>query len=206
MGENVFSFEGMTKLEHLQTLQLFVPYNSVLKFEFKPGIRFNELVKLEICCECSIQRSEELRRLWAMWPKLQHLRLKVLNMTYEVFERIEKCKLLRHIDISHNVPCIYNKCFGFIAQGCPELEFLDLWYSLNPVYNNVRLLAPCKKLRCLWLEDLSIIDISLIHRILPNLAELNTTHCNTMCPNDIQKVQQQMKSLNIIWVKSDRSW
>ena len=198
---NVISFEGMNKLEHLQTLQIFVKGYSLIKFESNPAICFNELVKLEIHSSIDTLRTDELRRLWPMCPKLQHLKLRAFHLTDEVFQEIGKCKFLKHIDISYNVPGFFNECLEFIAEGCPDLEFLDLSSEMIPFEYKLCLLAPCKKLRCLWLKCHIIRrpDLLLIPTQFPNLAELNIRHCRAVTPKAVKRLQRQLKSLNIIW-------
>ena len=189
----------LTYLQELDTIQLCVSSKANIIIGKISYFGFRNLVKFEIYSLGTFSNFD-VRIIWSICPNLQHVRLRTTNLLDEAFQGIGKCKFLKHLDLSFNFPGLYDACLQYVAQGCYNLEFLDMSYSCKAINYNLEILGKCSQLRYLWLrhQEVTTQNLESIPKLFPNLIELNLMDASPLPEKDVSKLKRIMPNLNIL--------
>ena len=192
----------IAKLSSISTLEnLHLDFSSSVGFAvvFHPvnQVQFQRLVKLEIICRDAIHSFDGLL---SAGNNLQFLKILTAYLSEIDLIGLEECRELKHLDLCNNFPLLGNQTLWRIAQGCHELEFLDLsyWENKNPL--DLEILRPCSKIRCLRLNGPTITDSQLreIPSIFTNLLKLHIRNCRYVTEDGVATLRSLMPDLRII--------
>ena len=160
-------------------------------------VQFQRLVKLEIL---SFILEDCLTGLLSACKNLQFLKILAVNMLCRDLIGLEECRKLKHLDLSENYPGVGNVTLLRIAQGCHELEFLDLSYWSDGNLLDLEVLRPCSKIQYLRVDGFPIRDSQLreIPSIFVNLLELHIANCEYVTEDGVITLKSLMPNLRII--------
>jgi hypothetical protein len=119
------------------------------------------LVKLEIVTKGSIANSS-IKCFFHFSPNLQHVKLQTKDLTDEYFITIDRCQRLKYIDISFDV-LPTDLSVKYIADGCAELQFVDVSYWYWMIENILNILSSLKQIRELRIDCYNFISIQFQH-------------------------------------------
>jgi hypothetical protein len=132
-------------------------------------------------------------------PVLEHLDLEGnAKLRCRGLRNISTCKMLKHLDVSM-CKQLGRKAIKYVAEGCPELHYLDV--SSIPMSESMfRQILRCRKLNTLSIIgcDSTGINLKLISTYIPGLLYLYIGPEFQLSDEVISEVQQRMPHLNII--------
>jgi hypothetical protein len=131
-------------------------------------------------------------------PSLEHLNL---QRNYELHCRalrnISSCKLLKNLNLSNCIK-LGKKAMKFVAEGCPELQNLNI----SGIYisdSMLRQILRCRKLKTLLMEecDLSGINLGLISAYITDLLHSHNGPGFEFLTDFMEKLQRDMSYFDI---------
>ncbi|PSN35375.1 hypothetical protein C0J52_19278 [Blattella germanica] len=168
--ESTFDMSFLGKLINLNTLQLQCFHNCSLHCSIPNQIYYN-LVKLEMVgCGDSIQFF--MNDMLKSCPKLKHLNIQEIDLEDENLINISCCKSLTYLDVSDSY-IISDSLIKYVANGCHNLEFLDVSYCDNMTSNIIEILTPCRYLQCLHINGIPELynSFTKIPKLFPYIKE-----------------------------------
>jgi Leucine-rich repeat (LRR) protein len=115
-----------------------------------------------------------MKKIMMHCPSMTHLDLEGNNgLDCRGLRALHSCEMLRHLDVSYCQELGGSRAFKYIADGCPNLDHLDV--SGNSITNGVfRQILRCRNLKTLFMKDCDLerIDLKLISTSLPGLKDL----------------------------------
>jgi Leucine-rich repeat (LRR) protein len=131
-------------------------------------------------------------------PLLTHLDLEGNEeLRCRGFRNIRFCKMLKYLDVSNSKE-IGTKAIKYVAEGCPELQHLDV--SGIPISDSMfRQILRCRNLKTLFMKDcdLTRINLKLISTNISGLLRLYIGP-HFQLQNEVKnEMRQQMRNLTI---------
>jgi hypothetical protein len=191
--------DSLTRLQNLECLQLYIHHNRDTQRSLRARYTSNmpRVVKLEIVSSFSFSNSS-ISRMISCCPNLQYLKIQTAALNDECFTTIDNCNSLKHIDISCNY-LLTDDTVKYIANGCAELEFLDVSSCIAMTERIVSFLKPLKRIQELRLDHhkLSVQRFRSIPVQLPSVRILSIDSCSQLSAADIHDLATRYPNLQL---------
>jgi hypothetical protein len=189
--------DSLTRLQNLECLQLYIHHNRDTPKSLRAKRNMPHLVKLEIVSSFSSTNSST-RLMMSLCPNLQYLKIQTAALNDECFTDMDKCQRLKHIDISSNY-LLTDDTVKYIANGCAELEFLDVSSCTAMTERIISILKPLKRIQELRLDHqkLSVQRFRSIPAQLPSVRILSVNHCSQLRPSDVLDLETKYPNVKV---------
>jgi hypothetical protein len=119
------------------------------------------------------------------------------DLRCRALRNIGSCKMMKYLDVSGCIQ-LYKRAMKYAAEGCPDLELLDVSGVLL-TEGMFRQILRCRKLKVLLMKDcdLSYINLSLIPTNITGLSHLYVGPHFKLRDDIVRDMQSQMSCLTI---------